>query len=156
MWNTAFEFILTTSLGFSALLCNKPPESAYSRLQQVGAGDDQEMMSSLLSDGDKTSISETDDVERELEVDRTVGILRGKKSPEERATVFSRLTFSWMNPLLELGVQRPLQEKDLYPLARQDTSKNLGDDLESNWNGLLRSLKFVPRRSFDIPFHQQM
>lgn len=98
-------------------------------------------MSSLLSDSDKTS--EADEVERELELDQTVGMLKGKASPEERATFFSRLTFAWLNPLLELGVQRPLQEKDLYNLARQDTSKALGDSLESNWQGLVRSFKYV-------------
>lgn len=143
MWTTAFEFLLTTSLGFSALLCNKPPESAYSRLAQVGAGDDQEMMSSLLSDGEKLGRGNSD-VENELALDRSVGLLRGMKSPEERAGFFSKLTFGWLNPLLELGVSRPLQEEDLYPLARYDTSNKLGDDLDGHWNSLVRTFKRVP------------
>lgn len=144
IWITAIEFIFTTSLGFSALFCNTPPQSAYARLR--GAGDDQEMMSSLLSEGDKTSSDidglNGDELAREIALEKTVGAAKGK-SPEERAGFFSKLTFSWMNPLLELGVQRPLEEKDLYMLANSDTAKTLGNALEGNWNLLRRALTCV-------------
>ena len=34
-------------------------------------------------------------------------------SPEERAGWFSRLTFMYVNPLLRIGLQRPLMHDDL-------------------------------------------
>jgi hypothetical protein len=54
-------------------------------------------------------------------------------SPEERANIFSRLTFSWLNPLLSVGVKRALNEKDLYPLGKVDYTTRIGDTLEKNW-----------------------
>ncbi|ORX70654.1 hypothetical protein DL89DRAFT_278020 [Linderina pennispora] len=38
------------------------------------------------------------------------------QSPEERANIFERLTFSWMTPLLELGYNKPLQLEDTWEL----------------------------------------
>ncbi|KAK4536166.1 hypothetical protein CDCA_CDCA07G2191 [Cyanidium caldarium] len=38
--------------------------------------------------------------------------------PEETASVWSRATFSWMNPLFRLGHARPLQPLDVPPMSR--------------------------------------
>jgi hypothetical protein len=56
------------------------------------------------------------------------------QSPEERANIFSQLTFSWLNPLLAIGVTRALEEKDLYPLGKEDHTTRIGDTLEKNWS----------------------
>ncbi|KAJ7591654.1 multidrug resistance-associated ABC transporter [Mycena floridula] len=41
-----------------------------------------------------------------------------KVLPEDGASYFSRLFFSWLDPLLDVGFSRPLQEDDLWQLPR--------------------------------------
>jgi hypothetical protein len=43
-------------------------------------------------------------------------------NPEERAGLFSLLTFSWMNPLLAAGYKAPLIEEDVWKIGKRDTS----------------------------------
>ncbi|RDW75548.1 hypothetical protein BP6252_06690 [Coleophoma cylindrospora] len=43
---------------------------------------------------------------------------RSSHSPEETTSIFSLALFSWMNPLLWQGYQRPLDLDDLYPFDR--------------------------------------
>ncbi|KAL1925489.1 uncharacterized protein VTP21DRAFT_372 [Calcarisporiella thermophila] len=37
-------------------------------------------------------------------------------SPSSQASIFATLTFNWVNPLIQLGFKRPLEEQDLYEL----------------------------------------
>jgi ATP-binding cassette subfamily C (CFTR/MRP) protein 1 len=56
-----------------------------------------------------------------------------EECPIEYATVFSRLTFSWMTPLMKRGYATFLTENDLWGLARTDTTKATGDAFEKHW-----------------------
>ena len=56
------------------------------------------------------------------------------RSPLDSAPFFSRLTFSWMNPLFKVGSQRPLEESNIYALPRSLASKILHDKLQGSWN----------------------
>lgn len=61
--------------------------------------------------------------------------------PLETATVFSRLTFSWMTPLMRYGYKQYLTEEDLWPLARTDTTKATGDSFSEAWERQLERRK---------------
>ncbi|RKO85072.1 hypothetical protein BDK51DRAFT_49346, partial [Blyttiomyces helicus] len=45
--------------------------------------------------------------------------------PEMKASLFSRLTYSYIRPLLEDGVRAPLEESDLWDLNPVDDAKNI-------------------------------
>ncbi|KAJ1857156.1 hypothetical protein GGF49_002084 [Coemansia sp. RSA 1853] len=55
------------------------------------------------------------------------------QSPEERANVFSRWTFSWMTPLLEQGFRKPLQMADVWELSRQYRPDVVTAEFQSSW-----------------------
>ncbi|CAE6428317.1 unnamed protein product [Rhizoctonia solani] len=56
-----------------------------------------------------------------------------KESPYERANVYSRLTFSWMSPLMELAYKRFITENDMHALSPEDAAHVLSDRLQSQW-----------------------
>ncbi|RFU74096.1 cadmium factor [Trichoderma arundinaceum] len=60
-------------------------------------------------------------------------ILEEEECPEEYATIFSKLTFSWMTPLMQRGYRVFLTENDLWGLTRADQTKNTGVALEESW-----------------------
>ncbi|KAJ7104127.1 P-loop containing nucleoside triphosphate hydrolase protein [Mycena belliarum] len=49
--------------------------------------------------------------------------------PEAHSGFLSRLTFSWMTPILSLGYARPLEAYDLYKLQDERTSAAIGDNI---------------------------
>ena len=57
----------------------------------------------------------------------------GEECPIESATVFSRLTFSWMTPLMRLGYKQYLTEEDLWGLSPSDKASTTGDQFEKAW-----------------------
>ncbi|KAI1268304.1 metal resistance protein YCF1 [Xylariaceae sp. FL1019] len=57
----------------------------------------------------------------------------GEECPVEYATVFSRLTFSWMTPMMKYGYKQFLTEEDLWSLARNDTTSATGDSFNKAW-----------------------
>ncbi|KAJ1836322.1 hypothetical protein LPJ70_006146, partial [Coemansia sp. RSA 2708] len=61
------------------------------------------------------------------------------QSPEERANVFSRLTFSWMTPLLEQGFRKPLQMEDTWALSTQYRPDVATAKFQRNWQAELQS-----------------
>jgi ABC-type multidrug transport system fused ATPase/permease subunit len=61
-----------------------------------------------------------------------------EECPEDYATVFSKLTFSWMTPLMRRGYKVFLTENDLWGLARADQTKNTGVALEEAWEHELK------------------
>ncbi|KAJ2737623.1 hypothetical protein H4R23_001706 [Coemansia sp. Cherry 401B] len=61
------------------------------------------------------------------------------QSPEERANVFSRLTFSWMTPLLEQGFRKPLQMEDTWELSTQYRPDVATAKFQRNWQAELQS-----------------
>ncbi|KAJ2781309.1 hypothetical protein GGI15_003253 [Coemansia interrupta] len=61
--------------------------------------------------------------------------------PEERAHFFSRLTFSWMTPLLEKGYRDPLQFEDIWDLATEYRPDVVTDRFQQNWQRELSSTR---------------
>lgn len=49
------------------------------------------------------------------------------------ANFFSRITFSWLTPLMKLGSQRFIQEDDIFELNPNDQSDKLGQRLAVQW-----------------------
>ncbi|KAJ1666298.1 hypothetical protein EV178_002409 [Coemansia sp. RSA 1646] len=61
------------------------------------------------------------------------------QSPEERANIFSLLTFSWMTPLLEQGFRKPLQMEDTWELSSIYRPEVATAKFQRNWQAQLRS-----------------
>ncbi|KAJ2726275.1 hypothetical protein GGI07_000752, partial [Coemansia sp. Benny D115] len=64
---------------------------------------------------------------------------RTYESPEERANIFSQLTFSWMTPLLEKGFRKPLQMEDTWELGTEYRPDIVTKHFQRNWRDELRS-----------------
>ncbi|RYO99624.1 hypothetical protein DL764_006765 [Monosporascus ibericus] len=62
----------------------------------------------------------------------------GEECPVETATVFSRLTFSWMTPLMRLGYKQFLTEEDLWGLSPSDKTANACERFEQAWGPQLK------------------
>ncbi|NXP45468.1 MRP3 protein, partial [Heliornis fulica] len=54
--------------------------------------------------------------------------------PELTSGFLSRLTFWWFTSMAVLGYKRPLEEKDLWSLNEDDTSKIIVEQLSKEWN----------------------
>lgn len=54
-------------------------------------------------------------------------------NPETLASLYSRLTIDWMNPIFKIGYRRQLQEDDIFEMAPQRKTKVLGDRLNVCW-----------------------
>ncbi|PFH60916.1 hypothetical protein XA68_10114 [Ophiocordyceps unilateralis] len=65
-------------------------------------------------------------------------IAEDDECPVEYATVFSRLAFSWMTPMMRYGYKVFLTENDLWGLAKPDQTKNTGDAFEDAWRHELK------------------
>jgi ATP-binding cassette subfamily C (CFTR/MRP) protein 1 len=66
-------------------------------------------------------------------------------SDEWRAGFFSKLTWSWLGPLLQVGYTRPLTFDDLGALDPQDASHALADRMEAMLAAQSGSLRFDER-----------
>lgn len=62
----------------------------------------------------------------------------GEECPAEYATIFSRLTFSWMTPLMRYGYKQYLTEDDLWGLETQDRTSETGGAFERAWQKELK------------------
>ncbi|ORY80748.1 P-loop containing nucleoside triphosphate hydrolase protein, partial [Leucosporidium creatinivorum] len=60
--------------------------------------------------------------------------------PRLRANIFSRLTFSWLTPMMKAGYTKYLTEEDLWALPPDDTAHALGHRLEEAWNKRKKAL----------------
>jgi ATP-binding cassette subfamily C (CFTR/MRP) protein 1 len=63
--------------------------------------------------------------------------------PVEHATIFSKLTFSWMTPMMRHGYKVFLTEDDLWGLAKSDRTKDTGAALDTAWE---KELKYRPSK----------
>ncbi|XP_023230110.1 cystic fibrosis transmembrane conductance regulator-like [Centruroides sculpturatus] len=57
-----------------------------------------------------------------------------KSNPFDSASVFSRLFFCWLFPLLIKGKKKFLKQEDLYKTSKYHSSEYLGNLLEKEWN----------------------
>lgn len=74
-------------------------------------------------------------------MEKSVNESKVDKNPRETAGLFSRATFSWMNPLLMTGYQRPLDSDDLYELSDEDQAQQLVDKMKKVWRNEIRTSK---------------
>lgn len=77
-------------------------------------------------------------------------LLKGKKivvqearnaCPEEKASFLSRITFTWLTPMIRLGYKRKLVFNDLYQLLHRDRCKTIWPQLDREWQKELRKVK---------------
>ncbi|XP_048587659.1 ATP-binding cassette subfamily C member 4 [Nematostella vectensis] len=59
--------------------------------------------------------------------------MKDQKNPREQASLWSRLTFRWLNPLVAYGNKHPLTQSDLPPLGKTDKTDHLTLQLELHW-----------------------
>lgn len=71
-------------------------------------------------------------------------IAEDDECPVEYATVFSKLTFSWMTPMMSYGYRVFLTENDLWELAKPDQTKNTGEAFDKAWQHELKAHKKGP------------
>jgi ABC-type multidrug transport system fused ATPase/permease subunit len=53
--------------------------------------------------------------------------------PERRANLWSKIVFSWMNPIMKLGYERPLTEKDIWKLDTWERTETLHNTFQKCW-----------------------
>ena len=56
------------------------------------------------------------------------------KSPEEEASLFSRYTFSWMNPVIKAGFDRPLELNDIFELSVAERTSSVSSQFDAAWD----------------------
>ncbi|KAJ7259774.1 ABC protein [Mycena rebaudengoi] len=54
--------------------------------------------------------------------------------PFVSASIISRLTYTWITPIMVLGYQRTLQASDLWKMGPEQESGYLGDALDGSWD----------------------
>ncbi|KAG0048480.1 hypothetical protein BGZ83_006567 [Gryganskiella cystojenkinii] len=69
-----------------------------------------------------------------------------KINPEIAASFYSRLAFSWMNSLFNLGYRRQLQEDDIWQVAPEHETKLLGERLSVCWDDEKRKARIKGRK----------
>nr|KAF6469136.1 CF transmembrane conductance regulator [Molossus molossus] len=64
-----------------------------------------------------------------------------QRSPLEKASVVSKLFFSWTGPILKKGYRQRLELSDIYQIPSADSADNLSETLEREWDRELASKK---------------
>ncbi|XP_043365328.1 multidrug resistance-associated protein 1-like isoform X2 [Dermochelys coriacea] len=67
---------------------------------------------------------------------------RTKCSPEETASFFSKITYSWYSRIITLGYKKPLEREDLFELNESDSPYTVCPNFENHWRKkLLKATK---------------
>ncbi|KAK7331399.1 hypothetical protein VNO77_25623 [Canavalia gladiata] len=53
--------------------------------------------------------------------------------PERQTNILSKILFSWINPIMRLGYERPLSEKDIWKLDTWDRTETLNNKFQKCW-----------------------
>ncbi|KAM5302664.1 cystic fibrosis transmembrane conductance regulator isoform 2-T2 [Glossophaga mutica] len=64
-----------------------------------------------------------------------------QRSPLEKASVVSKLFFSWTRPILKKGYRQRLELSDIYQIPAANSADNLSEILEREWDRELASKK---------------
>ncbi|XP_067399370.1 multidrug resistance-associated protein 1-like isoform X2 [Emydura macquarii macquarii] len=56
-----------------------------------------------------------------------------KCSPEENASFFSKVTYSWYSRVITLGYKKPLEREDLFELNESDSPYTICPNFEKHW-----------------------
>ncbi|XP_043394288.1 multidrug resistance-associated protein 1 isoform X1 [Chelonia mydas] len=68
--------------------------------------------------------------------------LHQKCSPEENASFFSKITYSWYSRIITLGYKKPLEREDLFELNESDSPYTVCPNFEKHWRKeLLKATK---------------
>ncbi|KAJ7893786.1 multidrug resistance-associated ABC transporter [Mycena leptocephala] len=57
----------------------------------------------------------------------------GKLMPEQNASIFSKLIFAWLNPILSVGFTRPLEANDLWSLPPERLTNAMAQNFQDNF-----------------------
>ncbi|KAJ1981339.1 hypothetical protein H4R34_002105 [Dimargaris verticillata] len=99
-------------------------------------------------DGGYTSLDVTSDLDDFADSDLDC--------PVDRASLLSRVTFSWLSPLLALGYQKPLEQDDLWPLPHSLQTRHVANTFHERWTKERRTAKpslfWVLATTFGAPF----
>ncbi|XP_069159719.1 multidrug resistance-associated protein 1 [Procambarus clarkii] len=68
-------------------------------------------------------------------------------SPEESASFFSRITFSWLDSLIWRGYRKPLVQADTWDLSFKNTSRYTVHKWDSNWKKTLKNVDKKKQKS---------
>eukprot|EP01127_Copromyxa_protea_P010837 TRINITY_DN2685_c0_g1_i1.p1 TRINITY_DN2685_c0_g1~~TRINITY_DN2685_c0_g1_i1.p1 ORF type:complete len:1499 (+),score=394.02 TRINITY_DN2685_c0_g1_i1:18-4514(+) len=110
------EFLLSTLISLNALAFNEDP------YELLGSGTSES--ASLVSDRkDSYNVFQQDNEE---------GVL-GPSAPEPNSNILQRMSFSWLNPVLETGHRRPLSISDLPALWPEDEPSNTYERFNMHW-----------------------
>jgi hypothetical protein len=80
-----------------------------------------------------------------------------ESSPADKASILSRLTFSYLLPLLQKGYASELKQEDLFPVPTAQSTETVASDFELAWEMEKRrskkpSLAIALTRAFGRPF----
>jgi hypothetical protein len=64
-----------------------------------------------------------------------------QESPEKSANILSILTYSWLNPILNIGYRRVLEDQDLYALRNVDSADHNSKLFQKHWKAELKKSK---------------
>ena len=81
----------------------------------------------------QTSTKTSEEKKKKREVEIMYPSWWHSPNPEESANFFSRISFSWLSPLISRGYRNEIEFDDLWPLADQFTAEKTGDCLYANW-----------------------
>ena len=82
-----------------------------------------------LRDEEEENVYVAEEEPVEIDSARTVG----PASPYDTANLFSRVSFSWMQPMMSLGSSKYLSEEDMWALPEGDEAESLGNKFEHMW-----------------------
>ena len=56
------------------------------------------------------------------------------KESEENFSILSLLLFQWMNGVVKIGSERPLEQGDILPLSKENKTRSVTEKLQANWD----------------------
>nr|XP_060623109.1 multidrug resistance-associated protein 1-like [Anolis sagrei ordinatus] len=77
---------------------------------------------------------------------------RKKCSPEERASLYSKLTYSWFSSIITLGYNKPLERQDLFELNESDSAYVVCPVFEKQW----RKQHFKSAKETKVPIYNEI
>lgn len=134
-------FAVSFIMAVIGLFYNRIPE-AYERLAEASAPDtvSVNIVSMLIwkaaLSADDPELASSDSILREIsrKGDPGFNIFDEINALEMRANFFSKLGFSWLNPLLLLGYKRPLEMSDLHEIPSKYHSQQVAETFGRIWD----------------------
>ena len=74
------------------------------------------------------------------------GYRRISGDDDNKVSFASSLFFRWMNGVLKMGSQRPLDQNDFLPLSEENSGRFVSDKLRKSWESEIRHCKMNGKR----------